>query len=430
LRGWKALRAYRTLRRIDMTARWSKIVLEMWTRQITVSPCSPSSRKLIVALLLSFASFSPLTTLKAQSESAATNPRVEKLYTEAKAAEARGDLDGAVAKYESILQIQPHLGAAYNNLGALYLKRREYSKAAAVLQKGLAVDPTMSSASMLLGMALYEMAQYAEARPRLEAALHANPEDDNVELLLANDLIKLDEYEAAEGHLLRLSRRQPRNQEAWYLLGKVYMQLAERAFGKLDDIDPDSVLSHEIRGDVMSVMNNFPGALLEYKKAVELAPKQPGTHYKLGDEYWVWHEWAAATREFQAELSNDPSNCLAQWKLGNILLEQDLNRDEALSDIDKALAICPNLTEARVDRGRALIRLNREAEAIKDLQAASQSSPKEPSIHFLLAQAYRKTGRAQEAQSEMQLYRKLEQSVHAARADRAERLLLELGPNK
>jgi tetratricopeptide (TPR) repeat protein len=383
-----------------------------------------------VALLLSLTTLSPLTTLKAQSESAVIDSRVEKLYGEAKAAEAHGDLEGAVAKYESILQIQPRLGAAYNNLGALYLKRHEYSKAAAILEKGLAVDPAMPSASMLLGMALYEMAQYAEARPRLEAALRAKPDDDNAELLLANDLIKLFEFEAAEGHLLRLSKRQPRNQEAWYLLGKVYMQLAERAFAKLDDIDPDSVLSHEIRGDVMSVMNNFPGALLEYKKAVELAPKQPGTHYKLGDAYWTWSNWGAATREFQAELSNDPSNCLAQWKLGNILLEQHLNPEEALSDVDKALAICPNLTEARVDRGRALIALNREADAIKDLQAAAQSSPNESNIHYLLAQAYRKTGRAQEAQSEMQLYRKLEQSVHTARAERAERLLLELGPNK
>jgi tetratricopeptide (TPR) repeat protein len=371
-----------------------------------------------------------LTTLKAQSQSAAIDSRVEKLYGEAKAAEAHGDLDGAVAKYESILRIQPSLGAAYNNLGALYLKRHEYSKAAAILAKGLAVDPAMPSASMLLGMALYEMAQYAEARPRLEAALRAKPDDDNAELLLANDLIKLFEFEAAEGHLLRLTRRQPRNQEAWYLLGKVHMQLAERAFAKLDDIDPDSVLSHEIRGDVMSVMNNFPGALLEYKKAVELAPKQPGTHYKLGDAYWAWNEWAAAATEFQAELLNDPSNCLAQWKLGNILLEQHMNPEEALSDIDKALAICPNLTEARVDRGRALIRLNREAEAIRDLQAAAQSSPNESSIHFFLAQAYRKTGRAQEAQSEMQLFNKLEASARTAKAERGERQLLELKPDK
>jgi tetratricopeptide (TPR) repeat protein len=355
---------------------------------------------------------------------------VEKLYAEAKAAEAHGDLDGAVAKYESILQIQPRLGAAYNNLGALYLKRHEYPKAAAILEKGLEVDPAMPSASALLGMSLFEMAQYAEARPRLEAALRANPDDDNAELLLANDLIKLGEFEAAEGHLLRLSRRQPRNQEAWYLLGKVYMQLAEGAFAKLDDIDPDSVFSHEIRGDVMSVMNNLPGARLEYKKAVELAPLQPGTHYKLGDSYWAWSDWAAATREFQAELSNDPSNCLAQWKLGNILLQQDVNPEEALSDIDKALALCPNLTEARVDRGRALIKLNREADAIKDLQAAEQSSPKESTIHFYLAQAYRKTGRAQEAQSEMQLFRKLEQSARTAKAERAERLLLDQKPDK
>ena len=389
-----------------------------------------TSRKVFVSLLFSLTALTQLSTLKAQSESAVIDPRVEKLYTEAKAAEARGDLDGAVAKYESILQIQPRLGAAYNNLGALYLKRHEYSRAAAVLQKGLELDPAMPSASMLLGMSLFEMAQYAEARPRLEAALRANPDDDNAELLLANDLIKLGEFEAAEGHLLRVSKRQPRNQEALYLLGKVYMQLSERAFAKLDAIDPDSVLSHEVRGDIMSVMNNIPGALVEYKKAVELAPQQPGTHYKLADAYWVWNKWADAAREFQAELSNDPSNCLAQWKLANTLLEQHLNLEESLTDIDKALAICPNLTEARVDRGRALIRLNRDADAIKDLQAAAQATPNDSIIHFLLAQAYRKTGRAQEAQSEMQLFSKLEESARNAKAERGAQVLRELTPDK
>lgn len=407
-----------------------KIVCDMWTRCLTISHFSPDGRKFVVSLLLSLTTLSSLTTLRAQSDSAAIDPRVEKLYSEAKAAEAHGDLDGAVAKYESILQIQPRLGVTYNNLGALYLRRHQYPKAVAVLEKGLEVDPAMSSASTLLGMSLFEMAQYAEARPRLEAALRANPDDDNAEFLLAYDLIKLGEFEAAEGHLLRLSKRQPRNQEVWYLLIKVYMQLSERAFVKLDAIDPDSVLSHDIRGDVMSVMNNLPGALLEYKKAVDLAPHQPGTHYKLGDAYWVSGKWAAAAGEFQAELTNDPSNCMAQWKLGNILLEQHVNPEEALSDIDKALAICPNLTEARVDRGRALIRLNREADAIKDLQAAEQSSPNESTIHFLLAQAYRKTGRAQEAQSEMQLFSKLEESARAAKAERGKRVLHELEPDK
>src|SRR5256885_11370393 len=115
------------------------------------------------------------------------------------------------------------LGAAYNNLGSLYLKLHEYRKAAAVLERGLKIDPAMSSASALLGLSLYEMGEYASARPRLEAALRANPKDNNAELLLANALIKMGELEAATVHLQQLAHREPKDQEVWYLLGEFHV---------------------------------------------------------------------------------------------------------------------------------------------------------------------------------------------------------------
>ena len=74
--------------------------------------------------------------------------------------------------------------AAYNNLGALYFRQRDYQKAAAILEQGLKINPTMPSASALLGISLYEMAEYAKARPRLEAAVRANPNDANAQPLL------------------------------------------------------------------------------------------------------------------------------------------------------------------------------------------------------------------------------------------------------
>jgi predicted Zn-dependent protease len=114
---------------------------------------------------------------------------------------------------------------------------------------------------------------------------------------------------------------------------------------------------------------------------------------------------------------------MAQWKLGNILLEQRLDPEKALSEIDKSLALCPNLAQARGDRGRALMRLSRNEEAVKDLQAAEKADPSEPGLHFLLAQAYRALGRTQEAQAEMQVFSKLEEGARAATAQRAQQLL-------
>jgi tetratricopeptide (TPR) repeat protein len=376
---------------------------------------------LAVVLPLAALGFSPVA--RPQSEPSANDPKVQDLYGQAKSAEARGDLAAAAASYESLLQISPHLAPAYNNLGALYLKQKEYKKAADVLERGLKVDPKMSSASALLGISLYEMGEYGGARRPLETALRANPKDDNAEYFLANDLMKLNDWDAASIHLHQLAQRQPNNQELWYLLGKVHLKLSEQALGKLNEIDPNSVWVHEVSGEIMESMKNFDGALIEYKKAVELAPQQPGFHYALGNAYWSLQTWDLATQQFQQELAIDPSNCLAQWKLGNIILEQHLDADEALGDVNKALATCPNLVQARVDRARAFLKLERNDDAMKDLVLAEQSNPEEPSIHFLLAQAYRAVGRPKDAQTEMGIFSKLEESNRAAVAERAKQVI-------
>jgi tetratricopeptide (TPR) repeat protein len=383
---------------------------------------APRAGSILPLLLLSIA---PFAALHAQTVTDSNDSRVQELYSQAKAAEARGDLAGAAASYESLLKIAPRLPAAYNNLGALYLRQRDYKKAAETLEKGLKLDPKMSSAVALLGIARYEMGDYLGARRSLEAVLKANPKDDNAELYLANDLIKLGELNPAADHLRQLSQRQPANQEIWYLLGKVHMKLSEQALSKLNEIDPNSVWVHEISGEIMEGMKNFDGALIEYKKAVEMAPQQSGTHYALGNAYWSLRMWDAATEQFKAELVNDPTNCLAQWKIGNIVLEQHADSGEALADIQKALEICPSLVQARIDRARALMNLDRHAEAVKDLEAAVKADPAEAATHFLLAQSYRALGKTQEAQAEMQLFSKLEESARAATAERAKQLLQE-----
>jgi tetratricopeptide (TPR) repeat protein len=397
--------------------------VESLTMQVPVSGIDAAYAKrilLLTAILVALGS--PLHSAS-QGAHADTDQQVEKLYAAAKAAQAHGDIADAIAKYESILQIAPRLAAAYNNLGLLFFKQREYEKAVSVLERGLKVEPKMPSASALLGISLYELGKYMPAKPRLEQAVSANPNDNDAELFLARDLIKLDQYEEAAQHFQQLARRQPDNQEIWYLLGKVYMKLSEEALAKMNAIAPNSVLAHLISGEIMESMKNYDGALVEYKKAVEMAPRQSGTHYALGNAYWNLGQWDAATAQFQAELTNDSHNCMAQWKLGNILLEQNIRPEEALSDTEKALAGCPTLNQARVDHARALLKLNRSQDALPDLQSAVQSSPDEPTIHFLLAQTYRALGRASEAREQMEVFAKLEQNARAASAERAQEVV-------
>ena len=281
----------------------------------------------------------------------------------------------------------------------------------------------MPSANALLGMSLYETGKYGEARPRLEDALKANPADANMEMFLANDLTRLGDFAGAAERLQHLTEREPNNQHLWYLLARVYMQLGRQALTKMNSIDPNSVWAHEISGEIMEGMKNYDGAIVRYKKAIEVAPHEPGAHYKLGDLYWSLSQWDNATPEFQAELANDPHNCMAQFKLGDILIRQNEKTEEALADIDKSLAMCPTLSDARVDRGKILLQMNRNDEALHELQTAEKETPDDSQVHFMLARAYRALGRGEEARSQMQIYSRLEASAREATAERAEEII-------
>ncbi|HEY3627058.1 MAG TPA: tetratricopeptide repeat protein [Terracidiphilus sp.] len=346
-------------------------------------------------------------------------PQVQSLYAEAKAARKNGDSATAIAKYQQILKLAPHLAAAYNNLGMLYFDGHDYPEAIKVLQHGLELNPNMPGAAAMLGMSYFQLGNNDKARPLLETALRANPKDDQVAMVLIHILINAQNLPEAAAKLNDFLARNPRNQEAWYLLGKTYLQMSEDALKKINEIDPDSVVAHEIAGEIDQSMHNYDLALVEYKKAIDMAPRMPGTHMHMADAYWNMGKWQSAQEEFRTELTNDPNNCLARWKLANAILEANDSSDEALSEVNKVIDRCPTLMQARVDRARALVRLGKHSEALPDLLMAEKESPREPTIHFLLAAVYRAQGKSAEAQTEMQTYGKLQREASAAVAAQA-----------
>ncbi len=346
-------------------------------------------------------------------------PEVQNLYSQARAARQSGDGATAIEKYKAIIKLAPHLAAAYNNLGMIYFDAHDYTRAVEVLQRGLKLNPNMPSTSAMLGMSYFQLGKNEMAEPLLENALRANPNDDQVEMVLVHILINAKKLQEATSRLNDFLARNPKSQEAWYLLGKTYLQLSEDALTKINEIDPDSVVAHEIAGEIDESMHNYDLALVEFKKAIDKAPQAPGTHMHMGDAFWNMGKWESAQTEFRAELVNDPNNCIARWKLANAILEANDSNEEAFTELNHVIERCPTLMQARVDRARALVRLGKHTEALPDLLMAENESPREPTIHFLLAAVYRAQGKSAEAQSEMQTYGKLQREASAAVAGQA-----------
>lgn len=358
----------------------------------------------------------PVAALQGDDE---VTPEVQNLYAQAKAARQRGDDTTAIEKYKAIIKLAPHLAAAYNNLGMLYFNGQDYTRAAEVLERGLQLNSNMPGAAAMLGMSYSQLGKLDKAEPLLEKALRANPKDDQVEMVLAKLLINTQRLSEAVEHLNNYLARNPKSQDAWYLLGKAHLQLSEDALRKINEIDPDSVVAHEIAGEIDQSMHNYDLALVEYKKAIDKAPNAPGTHMHMGDAFWNMGKWQSAQEEFRAELANDPNSCIARWKLANAMLEANDSSEDAYTELNRVIDRCPNLMQARVDRARALVRMGKHSEALPDLLMAENDSPREPSIHFLLAAVYRAQGKSAEAQAEMKTYGQLQREASAAVAGQA-----------
>jgi tetratricopeptide (TPR) repeat protein len=365
-------------------------------------------RTALVAALLLFV-WAWLPSARAQDDE--VTPEVQQLYAQAQAAQKSGDEAIAIQKYRAMIRLAPHLAAAYNNLGRLYFNQHDFAHAAETLAKGLKVNPDMPTASAMLGMSYLETGEVEKAESPLRTASQANPKDPLVQMALAKVLIRERKYDAAVEVLRRYTVENPRDQEAWYELGNTYLQLSEDSLRKINQIDPNSVVAHEITGEIDESMHNYDGALVEYKKAVDLAPDQAATHMHMANAYWSISKWESARVEFEAALVHDPNNCTAHWKLGNTILEANGSPSDALTHLNKAAALCPTLMQARVERARALVKLGRQEEALPDLQMAEKDSPKEPSIHFLLASVYRAQGKTAEAQEEMRTYGRLQREA-------------------
>src|ERR1019366_8363426 len=363
--------------------------------------------------------FSPVTATFAHQADDEVTPEVQHLYAEAKAAQQHGDSATAIEKYRAMIKLAPHLAAAYNNLGMLYFDEHDYPHAAEVLKRGLELHPDMPSAKAMLGMSYFQLGMQDKAEPLLRAALHADPADNNVEMMLAHILINLHKYGEAASYLNDFLERNPKNQEGWYLLGKTYLQLSEDALKTINEIDPNSLVAHEIAGEIDESLHNYDVALVEYKKAIDIDPHRPGIHLHMAKTYMLISKWESAELEFKAELLNDPYNCTARWMLADSMLEANDSSEDALTQLNQSIERCPTLMQARVDRARALIRLGKQSDALPDLLLAVKESPAEPTIHFLLASVYRAQGNAPGARQEMQTYSQLQRAASEAVAGQA-----------
>jgi tetratricopeptide (TPR) repeat protein len=334
-------------------------------------------------------------------QQASPSPALQHLHAGVEADQS-GQLDQAAAEFQKAAELDPKLAAAFLDLGAVLIEKRDYDAAIAPLKHALELDPDIEGAHRLLGFALLALGYASEAIPHLEKA----HEDDTAGIALL-EAGKLPEAFAA---LQKALAKNPNDPDLLYYYGRAAGLLSKQVFDDLEARFPDSVRAHQMMAEDYAALRELPSAEREFNEALKLRPQTAGLHLDLGELYARAQQWDKAEEQFRLEAELQPGSALAAYRLGESLLQLG-KFHEARQALARSNELKPDMPEALYQLGKACSLDGDDAAAQKHwmhLLTLESDTPLAGQAHFGLANIYRKQGKKAEADREMEQFRKLQ----------------------
>ncbi|HZQ53563.1 MAG TPA: tetratricopeptide repeat protein [Bryobacteraceae bacterium] len=364
---------------------------------------------ILAFLLLASVAYSP-------GSAQESKPEVEAHIQKARDAIAHHDLKLASDEYEEALKLDPGNAEITAARGVSLYALGDPAEASRVLRSALALDPHRSDASLFLGLSLADLAKCQEAMPLLMQHFTERTEP-KLRRVVGLSLLSCEsassKQESALETGLRLQRWYPDDPDVLYQLAELYSQFSRETVNELLKKHPESYRIHQLAGEALEAQNNNSQALIEYRKALELNPKAPHTHYRIATLLLQGKQTdqtkAEALQHFKQELAINPADAASHYQIGEILLQAN-HLDEAAPYLAQALELNPVFVEAYIAVARIAMAQHRMNDAIAQLQKATQVSPNNRTAHYSLMMAYRDAGKTDEANRELVIVQNLSAS--------------------
>jgi Flp pilus assembly protein TadD len=187
-------------------------------------------------------------------------------------------------------------------------------------------------------------------------------------------------------------------------LGK--LEQGEHAIERMSALAGASSRVHVLKGQLHYARGYDEQAKEELMAALSLDGQTRHAHYFLGLLYSKKQMLTDATREFEAELIQNPNNIEAKFALAqNLFVRGD--KERGIQTMLEVIKIDPNFTQARFELGKALLLQGDVAGAVTNLETAVKLDGENAQFHYELGRAYAAAGRREEAKRENELSDKL-----------------------
>lgn len=354
--------------------------------------------------------------LPAYSQARPSQQDVERIFARAVELHQAGDIEGAIKAYQAFLKLRPERVEARSNLGAAYARLGRYEEAIEQYKRALLLDSRNPAIHYNLGLAHYKAAQIPEAAAELAAAASAQPDNLNAVVLLADCHLRMGENKKVIELLSAFEPTHKEDRAVLYLLGTALIRDKQVEKGQVlvDRIlrNGDAAEARMLLGTARLLGRDYPGALKEFERAVELNPKLPAAYSFLGRALMAAGNRDRALDAFRRELELNPTDFESNFYLG-VLLKQDQKYDEALKYLQSALQLRPGAPDVRFQLGTLRLATGSLEESERLLENVVKEYPEFVEAHVSLATVYYRLKRKQDGDHEREIIQKLNAAIQA-----------------
>ena len=300
-------------------------------------------------------------------------------FRKALALHQRGELAGAQALYQQVLDLDPGHFDSLHLLGLALVQSGFLERGTDLIGRAIAVRADFPEAHYNLGHALLSLGRPDEALANFDKAIELKPDDPLYHFERGNALKELSRVADARQSFEQAIRLAPRYAEAYNNIGVVLKDLEkfEEAIGQYDRaiaLRPGYAEAHSNRGNALKELNRLEEALASYDCAIRLKPDHAESYSNRGNALAKLRLPEEALASHDVAIRLKPDYAEGYNNRGNVL--KDLNRlDDAIVSYDRAISLKPDYAEAYSNRASVLEELGRHEDAVASHDRAISLKP-------------------------------------------------------
>lgn len=181
-------------------------------------------------------------------------------------------------------------------------------------------------------------------------------------------------YQESIAPLEKLLKKYPQDAPYTLMLAQSLYHSGEKeeGFSYIDkslEIDPKFAKAFEVRGALLAHEEDFPKAIHDLEKAIQLMPENVGFYITAGNVYKAAGKMEHAKKSYSQAIERAPLNPFPYSKRGFIHLGQ-LAYGDAILDFDKVVELGAASANTYINRGYARMKITADSLALMDFEKA------------------------------------------------------------